>query len=202
MSKNNSKRSKCNKNNGRPKADWIHKVVMLTFGLSVFFSFISETLMDKFNLILSFFILSGIVLIGIIFDIIGIAVTSADETPFHAMAAHKIPGGKEGVRLIRNADVVSNFCNDVIGDISGIISGAAGASIVAKIISGKNDLAEIIISTLIAGLISTVTVGGKAFGKSIAIKKSKEIVYKVAYFLYLLKIRFGIELFPKKSSKY
>ncbi|KXG78156.1 hypothetical protein AN618_05480 [Fervidicola ferrireducens] len=202
MSKNNNKKSTCKKNNGGPKATWIHKVVILTFGLSVFFSFISETLMDKLNLILSFFILSCIVFIGIIFDIIGIAVTSADETPFHAMAAHKIPGGKEGVRLIRNADVVSNFCNDVIGDISGIISGAAGAAIVAKIISGKNDVSDIIISTLIAGMISTITVGGKALGKSIAIKKSKEIVYKVAYFLYLLKIRFGIELFPKKSGKY
>jgi CBS domain containing-hemolysin-like protein len=201
LSKNNNKKITCKKNNGGPKARWIYKVLVLTFGLSVFFSFISETLMDKLNVILSFFILSCIVFIGIIFDIIGIAVTSAEETPFHAMAAHKIPGGKEGVRLIRNADIVSNFCNDVIGDISGIISGAAGASIVAKIIYGNNDVPEIIISTLIAGTISTITVGGKALGKSLAIKKSKEIVYKVAYIFHFLKKRFGIELFPQKSGK-
>ncbi|WP_187695068.1 hypothetical protein [Thermosediminibacter litoriperuensis] len=201
MSKNNNKRCKNKRNNGGPKAGWIYRVVFMTFGLSVFFSLISETLVEKVNLIVSFFILSGIVLIGIIFDIIGVAVTSASETPFHAMAADKVPGAKEAVKLIRNADVVSNFCNDVVGDISGIVSGAAGASIVVKIISGGSELKEILLSTLIAGLISAMTVGGKAFGKNIAIKNSKEIVSRVAYILFLLKERFGIELFPGKTGR-
>ncbi|MCG0274989.1 MAG: hypothetical protein L5655_02335 [Thermosediminibacteraceae bacterium] len=144
--------------------------------------------------------MSVIVFIGIMFDIIGIAVTSADETPFHAMAADKVPGGKEGVKLIRNADVVSNFCNDVVGDISGIISGAVGASIAAKILN-SGELSEILVNTFIAGLISTITVGGKALGKTIAIQNSKNIVYRVAYILFLLKKRFGIDLFPRKMSK-
>lgn len=201
MSKNNNKKgSGKKKNNGGPKAKWIRKVVILTFGLSVFFGLISETLMENLNLILSIFILACIILVGIFFDIIGIAVTSADEAPFHAMAARKIPGSKEGVRLIRNADVVSNFCNDVVGDISGIISGAAGATIVAKIVSGNNEVLDIIVSTLIAGLISTITVGGKALGKSVAIKNSKQIVYKVGYLLYLLKRRFKVNLFSKNSG--
>nr|PZN03490.1 MAG: hypothetical protein DIU66_07355 [Bacillota bacterium] len=201
MSKNNNKKgSGKKKNNGGPKAKWIRKVVILTFGLSVFFGLISETLMENLNLILSIFILACIILVGIFFDIIGIAVTSADEAPFHAMAARKIPGSKEGVRLIRNADVVSNFCNDVVGDISGIISGAAGATIVAKIVSGNNEVLDIIVSTLIAGLISTITVGGKALGKSVAIKNSKQIVYKVGYLLYLLKRRFKVDLFSKNSG--
>lgn len=201
MSKNNNKKSSGKKkNNGGPKAKWIRKVVILTFGLSVFFGLISETLMENLNLILSIFILACIILVGIFFDIIGIAVTSADEAPFHAMAARKIPGSKEGVRLIRNADVVSNFCNDVVGDISGIISGAAGATIVAKIVSGNNEVLDIIVSTLIAGLISTITVGGKALGKSVAIKNSKQIVYKVGYLLYLLKRRFKVNLFSKNSG--
>jgi len=201
LSKNNNKKgSGKKKNNGGPKAKWIRKVVILTFGLSVFFGLISETLMENLNLILSIFILACIILVGIFFDIIGIAVTSADEAPFHAMAARKIPGSKEGVRLIRNADVVSNFCNDVVGDISGIISGAAGATIVAKIVSGNNEVLDIIVSTLIAGLISTITVGGKALGKSVAIKNSKQIVYKVGYLLYLLKRRFKVDLFSKNSG--
>lgn len=201
MSKNNNKKgSGKKKNNGGPKAKWIRKVVILTFGLSVFFGLISETLMENLNLILSIFILACIILVGIFFDIIGIAVTSADEAPFHSMAARKIPGSKEGVRLIRNADVVSNFCNDVVGDISGIISGAAGATIVAKIVSGNNEVLDIIVSTLIAGLISTITVGGKALGKSVAIKNSKQIVYKVGYLLYLLKRRFKVDLFSKNSG--
>ena len=35
--------------------------------------------------------------------------------------------------LIRNAGKVSSFCNDVIGDISGVISGTASALIVFNI---------------------------------------------------------------------
>ena len=60
--------------------------------------------------------------IGIITDIIGTAVTSADERPFIAMASKKINGAKQALRLIRKAERVSSILNDVAGDIVGVVA--------------------------------------------------------------------------------
>ena len=201
LSGKTAKKIRNNENNGSTKAKWIYWVFILAFGLSVFFSFISETVMDRVNIVVSIFLLLIIIAIGILFDIIGIAVTSASETPFHAMAADKVPGGREAVKLIRNADIVSNFCNDVVGDICGIVSGAAGAAIVIKAIILAKSINETILSILMAGIISTLTIGGKAIGKGIAIKNSKKVVHGVALFLNLLKKRLGIDFFPSGNGK-
>ena len=72
----------------------------------------------------AFIVLIGIVLIGIVFDSEIARVTVTDEKPFHSMAASKVKGAKSSLMLIRNASRVSNVCNDVVGDICGIISGA------------------------------------------------------------------------------
>lgn len=197
---NLKKKDRGSKKNGSSKANWVYKVFFLAFGLSIFFSFISENLMNKFNIFISLFMLLLIILIGILFDIIGIAVTSATEEPFHAMAADKIPGGKEAVQLIRNADIVSNFCNDVVGDISGIISGAAGATIVLKIIKSNilnSKAGDLILSILMSGFISTLTIGGKAIGKILALGNSKSIVYHVALLICLFQKRFNIRILSK-----
>jgi hypothetical protein len=185
---------------GNTKAKWVYRVFFLAFALSVFFSFISETILNKANTIFSVFLLLLIIIIGILFDIIGISVTSASETPFHAMAADKVPGGKEAVKLIRNADIVSNFCNDVVGDICGIISGTAGAAIVIKTLVAAKSINETVVSILVAAAISTLTIGGKAIGKGIALKNSKRIVYNVAFFLYILKKELGIDFFSGNYS--
>lgn len=195
------RKNKNNENNGSKKAKWIYWVFILAFGLSVFFSFISEITMNRVNIVISVFILLVIIFIGILFDIIGIAVTSASETPFHSMAADKVAGGKEAVKLIRNADVVSNFCNDVVGDICGIVSGSAGASIVLKVLTDAKDINETIFSIMMAGLISTLTIGGKAIGKGIAINNSKRVVYSVAVFLYFIKKRLGIDIFSDGNGR-
>ena len=76
------------------------------------------------GLLLALLILALFIGLGILFDIIGVAVTAADPRPFHSMAAHKEKGAKEALKLLRNADRVSSVCNDVVGDICGIVSGA------------------------------------------------------------------------------
>lgn len=195
------KKEKSNGDNGSTKAKWVKKVFIIAFGLSVFFSFISENIMTKVSIVASFIILMVIIGIGILFDIIGIAVTSAKEVPFHAMAADKIPGGKEAVKLIKNADIVSNFCNDVVGDISGIISGAAGATIVIRMALLANDINEMFLSIFMTGIISTLTIGGKAIGKGIALNNSKSVVYSVALFLNVLKERFKIDILPSNGHR-
>ncbi len=192
------KNSKKNKEGSR--AGWIFKIIILAFGLSVFFSFIAEVLLKKVDVFISLLILLAIIAIGIVFDIIGVAVTSASETPFHAMAADRIRGGKEAVKLIRNADKVSNFCNDVIGDISGIISGTAGAAIILKALLHVNGKKEMLLNILMAGVISILTIGGKAMGKSVAINNSKAIVYAVALFLSKLKAHFIFNISIKRRK--
>ena len=91
------------------------------------------------------------------------------------------PGGYEhmttkAIEAIKNADIVANFCNDVVGDICGIVSGSAGAAIAAKILLGAQDNYEMWVGIMVSALIAALTVGGKAFGKKIAMKKNKEIV--------------------------
>jgi CBS domain containing-hemolysin-like protein len=133
--------------------------------------------------IISFILLIFIIFIGIIFDMIGTAVTAAEEKPFHAKASKKIYGAKKSIYLVRHADQVANFCNDVIGDISGIVSGVIGAVIIINLALGNPEVNEIYLSILMAGIISAVTVGGKAMGKFLAINKPTEMVFFVARFL-------------------
>ncbi len=71
--------------------------------------------------------------LGIVFDMIGVAVTAADPKPFHSMAAHKEKGAKAAIRLLQNANQVSSVCNDVVGDICGIVSGSTAAVIVTHL---------------------------------------------------------------------
>lgn len=161
------------------------KMFFVTLIVSVLFSVISQkTFTASENILVPLLTILIIILIGVIFDIIGIAVTATPETPFVSMSAKKIRGAKEALRLIKNADVVSNFCNDVVGDICGIISGSAGGMLVIRIstLGLKPDYMTIILSSLIAG----VTVGGKAFGKGIAINNGQEIVHSVGYLLSFL----------------
>ena len=165
---------------------WIIAITLWTFFLAVALSLISEAILLKANILISLIILTIIMLIGIFFDVIGVAVTAAPEAPFHAMSAGKVKGAKQGTKLLKNADRVSNFCNDVVGDICGIISGAVGAAIVFRLLISNPDLEKAFLSAAIAGFISSVTVGGKAIGKNIALKKSKDIVLKTGYAIYLL----------------
>ena len=85
--------------------------------LSSIVSFISNNGIEKLNIYLSIIILIAVILIGIIFDVIGVAVTVAEEGDFHAKATKKAKGAKSSLKLIKNASKVANICADVIGDI-------------------------------------------------------------------------------------
>lgn len=150
---------------------------------------ISFTLVTRFllqsvpSIIFSFLLLLLIIFIGILFDILGTAATAASEKPFHAKAAKKIFGAKKGIYLIRNADRVASFCNDVVGDISGIVSGVVAAVIIISLTLQKPNLNEIALSILLTGLVSALTVGGKAYGKNIALKNPTHIIFFAARML-------------------
>ncbi|MCR4434273.1 MAG: Mg2+ and Co2+ transporter CorB [Clostridiales bacterium] len=157
---------------------WIITITTVSFLLSASLSFASSNALKNVNNVFALLIVLVIIFIGIIFDMVGIAVTAADEAPFHAMASRKMYGAKQAIKLIRNANKVSSFCNDVVGDIAGVISGTASAIIIVKITgssSGEITLAGLAITALVA----SITVGGKALGKTIAIHNSNYITYRV-----------------------
>ena len=162
-------------NKKKEKKDyWFIKVSIITFILSLCFSYLSTTAISKLQIIPAIIILLLLILMGIIFDIIGVAVTVADEQSFHAKASKKMKGSKTAIKLIRNSPKVANFCADVIGDISGVLSGAVSAIIAQKIIEMYNfsDSIQFIVSALVASM----TVGGKAIGKNIAQENCEKIV--------------------------
>lgn len=155
---------------------WVVTIFIVTILISGIISYASSELMEISTTAVAFVILLVIVLIGIVFDIIGVAVTSADEKPFHSMASRKVPGAHEAIKLLRNAERVSSICNDVIGDICGVVSGSASATIAANIISGFSGTVAEMIMLLMSALVAGVTVGGKAIGKTFAIGSCVKIV--------------------------
>ena len=156
---------------------WVIKIILFAFLISFAFSFLSETIMKKANLIICIILVILFIGIGILFDIVGVSVTSSDIKVFNSMSSRKVYGSKMAVILIKNADKVSSFCCDVIGDICGIISGTAGV-IVASSISSTFHTSLFSTSLLVTSIIAALTIGGKAMGKSFAINKSSIIVYE------------------------
>ena len=172
------------KHKGTKRNLWPLKVTIITLVLSAFFSFFTEIVSSKSNLVIAFLICILLILISIVFDGIGIAATNCDIKPLTAMAARKVPGSKRAIRLVQNSEKVSSICCDVIGDICGVISGACSAAIVLRIIAyAGSDSHRLLISIIASALIAALTVGGKAVGKIIAIRNSKELIMLTARLL-------------------
>ncbi len=177
---------------------WVITIFVVTIFVSATISFASNELMDLSSMVFKFIILLVIIFIGIIFDIIGVAVTSADEKPFHSMASRKVPGAQEAIALLRNAERVSSICNDVIGDICGVVSGSASASIAAQIIVNFSGSVSQIILLAMSAIVAGLTVGGKAVGKTFAIGSCTKIVSVVGRIIWM--VRHPAMIFRKKNK--
>lgn len=178
----------------KPDWRWITSIFGATIGISAAMSLISNGLLSGSGTGVSFLILLAIILLGIVFDIIGVAVTAAEEKPFHSMAAKKVPEAREALSMLRRADRVSSFCNDVVGDICGVVSGSASAVIAARAIVGMEPLWGQVVNLLMSAVVAGLTVGGKAFGKSIAMQNSTAIVHTAARLLY------GVKSIPRRVA--
>ena len=163
---------------------WVVTVFFVTIFVSGMISFASNEIMAQSTIPVAFVILLAIVLIGIIFDIIGMAVASADEKPFHSMAARKVRGAQESIRLLRNAERVSSICNDVVGDICGVVSGSASAAIAAQVLENFTFAWPQVMNLLMSALVAGLTVGGKAIGKTFAINSCTKIVHTVGKIIW------------------
>ena len=160
--------------NDNSEFKWFITVSITTFLLSILFSFISTTAISGLAIIPAIIILILVIFLGIVFDIIAVAVTVGEEADFHAKAAKKIKGAKTSIKLIRNSSKVANFFADVIGDIAGVLSGAIGALVSMKITEKLN--LNFNVQFLISALVASLTVGGKALGKNFAKNNSTKIV--------------------------
>lgn len=166
---------------------WVLSIFIATIFISAIITWASEEVMDSSSMGVAFVILMLIVLVGILFDVVGVAVTSADEKPFHSMAARKVSGAQESIQLLRSAERVSSVCNDVVGDICGVVSGSASATIAAQILANFDFSAPKVVSLIMSALVAALTVGGKAIGKSVAIRSCTYIVYTAGKVIYFFK---------------
>lgn len=159
-------------------------IAVITFVLAAIFSVISSSVLSGVMWIIGLIIVFIIVFTGVVFDMLGIAATAAEEKPFHAMASEKVPGSKEAIAIVRNADRFASFCNDVIGDISGIVSGTASTVVVLQLASSfgytEGSAVQIGINVFLTSIVAALTVGGKALGKFFAINHSTRIIFFAA----------------------
>ncbi len=169
---------------------WFITIFIVTFILSITFSYISTNALNNLEILPAILILIAVIFVGIIFDIVGVAITVANEHEFHAKATKKVKGSKASLFLIRNSAKVANICADVIGDICGVLSGAISAIITTKITAsyGLNFNLQFIMSAIVASL----TVGGKALGKNFAQTNSTKIVHLVGK---------ALSIFMKENKK-
>ena len=173
--KSKDERKEKNKNEG---GSWFIVVFFITFILSTIFSYVSTNGISNIPVATALVILFVVILIGVMFDIVGVAVTCATEEEFHAMASKKVKGAKTAIKLIRSAPKVSNICADVIGDICGVLSGAISALITLKIMEKFS--VPFNIQFLMSALVASLTVSGKALGKSFAKYQANKIIYAVS----------------------
>lgn len=180
-------------------------VAVITLVLAAIFSIVSTAILSGVSWGIGMVIVLLIVLLGVISDTIGVAATAANEKPFNAMAAEKLPGAKHAVLITRNADRFSNFTNDVIGDIAGVISGTASAYVVLQLAVqmgySEGTTVQFAISVLFTSIVAALTVGGKSVGKTVAIQYSTEIIYHVGRLFYLLEVKLKITIFKDNKRK-
>lgn len=174
---------------------WVVTIFFVTIAISGIISLVSDEVMANSSVAVAFVILLAIIFLGIVFDIIGMAVATADEKPFHSMASRKVPGAHEAIKLLRNAERVSSICNDVVGDICGVVSGSASATIAALILTNVDVGWPRGISLVMSALVAGLTVGGKAIGKTVAVNSCTQIVHLVGRGIY------AVNRFTRKKKK-
>ena len=166
-------------NKKKTEYKWMLKIVLIAFALSFGLSYVSQVTIPNLSLFFGILITLLFIGIGILFDIIGVSVTSSDETVFHSMNSRKVPGADIAVKFKKNASKVSNFCCDVVGDVCGIISGTA-ATAIATILANQFNWSLLFTGLFVAAIVAALTIGGKALGKGFAINKSDIILYQFA----------------------
>ena len=83
------KKKNKNEKKGSSEVKWFITIFVVAFILSIIFSFISTTAIGGLSIIPAIIVLLLVIFVGIIFDIVGVAVTVGKESDFNAMASKK-----------------------------------------------------------------------------------------------------------------
>lgn len=179
------------------------RYALLTFFFSLFFSYLTDVLMRHIIvLFLAFLLLLLVILVGIVFDMIGFAAAAAELGPLNAMASNKVFGARQAVRLIKNADQVAVICSDVMGDISSTLAGSLGTVIVFRLLANRAVTESGLLTTVMTGLVAALAVGGKAFGKGVALREATQIMFRLGQLLAWVEKLTGYQIFrPARGER-
>ncbi len=165
---------------------WPLIVLVLSFFLSLAFGIVSEISLSGAGIAVSIVVILVFILIAIVADMVGVAITTANFEPFRAMAARKVRGAKESIKLIQNKEKVASVSADVIGDICGILAGAAGATITAFFVFNvADDFLQVLIASVVSAVIAALTIFGKAYCKKYAMTHCERIILILGKFISL-----------------
>jgi len=185
---------------GRTQVRQVLGVFLTTFALATAVSLFSDSVLRSTTILLAVVVLALIIVAGIAADMVGLATATASRESLSAMAAKKVPGARHALRLTRMAPRVATICNDLIGDLCGTVSGAAGAAIVFRAgleyatAPRPGDTPGSLSAVLVVALVAALTVGGKASGKNVAIGRADQIVLAVGRLLWWMEEKLGLVL--------
>lgn len=183
------------KQKAKLKLGWPIKIFVLTLSMSLLFGVLSEFVLSKCGIAIAVVVIAILLVVAVVFDGIGVAVTACDNQTFNTMAAKGIRGAKEASVMVRHCEKVASFSCDIVGDICSILSGSAGAAIAGKITLPAGTTASVLVATLVGSFIASLTVFGKALGKTYAINNSASFVFKFGRVISLFTTR------KKKKNK-
>ena len=173
----------------KPKSNkiWLVQIFFTSLCLSVLFALISELTLSHASLALALILIFLLIGTSVLFDLIGVAITACNIKPLLQLQQKGVHGAEVAVKLVKNADKVSCVCSDVIGDICSILSGAGGVAISVIIVNLLPNFSNILMSIIISSVIASLTILGKAIGKTYALNDSVNIVLRVGRCLSIFK---------------
>lgn len=169
---------------GLKKYVWAIRMFLIAISLSLFFGFISQTLLNSMGIIVATLCISFFIFLSVLFDMIGIAAASADIEYFIELEKRNEKGASTGIKLCKHSEKVCSFCADVVGDICSTLCGAGGACIVVAL---TNQIADsniiLLISISVSALIAGISIFFKAIMKERALRRANKIILNIAIML-------------------
>lgn len=164
---------------------------LMGFFLAVVFSGPVGNILQDVGPVTAGLIVIGTIAVAIVADIVAIATTVGDDAPLNAMASDRVPGAKEALVLVRNASRVNSIFSDVVGDVAGTMTGVLATPIIYGIREAYPTVPSSVASMLVIGIITFLTIGGKAAEKAFAVKTSTRIILAIGKGLHYAKRLFG-----------
>ena len=169
---------------GAKKFAWAIKMFFIAISLSLFFGFISQTLLTSMGIAVATIGISIFIFFSVIFDMIGIAAARADIDVFKIWIKENRKGALTGLILCKHSEKVCSFCADVVGDICSTLCGAGGACIVVALTENiYNNHILILISISVSALIAGLTIFFFFFMNKYALKNCNKIILRLGKIL-------------------